>query len=157
MQHNISGQILAQEANCDCNKIIFIDTSTYQAEVDNPLLRICPPNWNKYVDVQFNVSAITVLEPKHIKHASFPDGAYHIIQSVCPNGKTEKSFCYFHTCCLKEQLNEKICDNLDNKEELEKLFEYKMNLDILNDIPVEEATTLYNNTKKQLNKMCDEC
>lgn len=157
MKHNISGIILEQQDNCDCNKIIFIDTSKYQAEVTNPLLRIYPPNWDKYIDVQFNVSAITILEPKHIKHVTFPDGSYRIIQSVCPNEKTEVGFCYFHTCSLEETLCKMISENIDDEDKLEELFTQKMYLDSVKKLDPIKATEVYNNVANKLKNICNEC
>ena len=154
MKHNISGEILE---SCNCDRIIFIDTSKYLAEVTNPLLRIYPPNWNKYVDIQYNVSAITLIEPKHIKHATFPDGAYRIIQSVCPNSKTEVGFCYFNTCNLMSNLKNQIAENIDDEEKLEELFAQKMYLDSVKDLEPEKANEIYNNVSNALKKMCNVC
>lgn len=37
---------------CDCNIIAVLDTSKYEGDITNPVLRVFPPDLNQYVNLQ---------------------------------------------------------------------------------------------------------
>lgn len=154
----VKGSILEQ---CDCNVIPFLDTSEYLPDVTNPILRIYPPNWDKYINIPYNLNAITLITPSLIRHTSLPAGVYHITQSVCPNEKSFTDFCYLHVCPDMECLKEIVCDMVDDEDVLEEVFKLKMQLEAAQDLvqscDVDKGTELYNTTVKQIKKLKDVC
>ena len=151
MRHNISGQILEQIVK-DPNKILFIDTSEYIITPENPVLRLTPPDWDRYFNIGYNISAITMITPYIIGHRTFPDGVYTFIQSVKPNSETEVKFTYFHKENIELELLAEIEKNLDNEEQLERLYRIKMEISILNDLDPEKAKEVYKNLKVQIDQ-----
>lgn len=152
MRHKISGQILEQIVK-DPNKILFIDTSDYVITPENPVLRLTPPDWDRYFDIEYIINGITMVTPYIIGHRTFPDGVYTFVQSVKPNTQTEVTFTYFHKENIELELIEQIENNLDNPTELERLYRIKMEISILNNLKPEQAKEIYKNLKIQL----DEC
>lgn len=111
---------------CDCNAIVFLDTSEYQGDVTSPILRIFPPDLNSYVNINYNLNAITVIKPEHIKFSSFPSGVYRFIQSICPNADTEVETCYLNVCNERDAIKKIACDD----QKLEELADLLFYLDI---------------------------
>jgi len=161
MNKNIlSGSIIEQ---CDCNVIAFLDTSEYLGSVTNPILRIYPPNWSDYVNIEYNMNAITLIRPSHIKHNSLPSGVYHFTQSVCPNEKVFREFCYLNVCREYECLQEILCNSEDKEE---KVFKLKMQLDfaqrLVQDCDTKRGLELYNTAVKEIQSLlkdnkCNNC
>lgn len=168
MKHIIEGIILEQ--HCDCDIITFLDTSKYIDAVgiiiENPMLQIFPPNWDKYFSIKYNTNAVTLIRPEHINHNTLPSGVYHFIQSICPNDKLKNEFCYLNICKELNRISKLACEYLEDDESLEKLFEIKMSLEVAQDLvgygEVHKGTNLYNTAVKMLSilenkKDCDIC
>lgn len=153
----VKGSFLDQ---CDCDVIPFLDTSDYLPNVKNPILKIFPPNWDNYINIPYNLNAITLIKPKLIRHNFLPGGVYHITQSVCPNDKSFKEYCYLHICLDMECLKEIVCED-QSEETLEKVFTLKMQLEAAQDLvascDVEKGTELYNTTVEQIKKLQNVC
>lgn len=136
---------------CDCNIITFLDTTEYVNEPENPILRIYPPDFESYGQIEYNTNAITLIKPPHIKHGCLPGGLYTFIQSIKPNIKTEYSTCYLHVCNELERLkNLACCDEAEGVVDIyiELLIAQKM----ANDCP-EKAVELYNISKDKIDKL----
>lgn len=159
MKNTISGSILEQD---DCNVIPFLDTSEYLPNVTNPVLKITPPNWTSYVNVEYNMNAITLLKASHLKQCDLPSGIYQICQSVCPNKETETCFCFLNTCKETKRLNDLACAVLeedcseDRERKLKEIFCLKFQLETakgIADTDSSKAIELFNISCKQISKL----
>jgi hypothetical protein len=155
----VQGSFLEQ---CDCDIISFLDTSTYLPNITNPILRIFPPNWSEYINIPYNLNQITLITPGLLKHSTLPSGVYKIIQSVCPNDKSFKEYCYLQICKDLQCLKEIVCEYSEDEIIMNKVFTLKMQLEAAQDLvyecDVNKGTELYNITVNQIkdlkNGMC---
>lgn len=152
MKHELSFEILEQK---DCNILSLLDTSIYLEDVPitSPIIKIFPPNWDKYISLPLVRSQINLIRPSNIRYKTFPGGIYSIEISICPNAKVYHKQCYLHICNELKLISQLACDS-DNYEEL---FDIRMKLetaqDMVYDGNVKEGTTLYNIAVKELNKI----
>lgn len=155
-RHKIEGLIIE---TCNCDLITFLDTSIYREGVDvtNPILRIYPPNWDNYINIEYNLNAITLIRPEHLAHSSLPDGVYHFVQSVCPNESTEVSFCYLNTCNKENELTDLACVEENREEVVNLLFELKLAKEITVNCGVKEGIEMYNTICKKVEKLKNKC
>lgn len=158
-KNNLSSTIIEQ---CDCNIISFLDTSEYLPDITNPILRITPPNFTNYKNIEYNLNAITVIKPEHLYKNCLEGGVYHFVQSVCPNDKVQLEFCYLHICNELDQLNNVVCNNFEDEEILEKVFDLKMKLEVaqrlVKNCDVRKGTEMYNIVVENIKKLdCKDC
>jgi len=149
MKSTLTYTILEQ---CDCNIISFLDTSEYEGDVTNLVLKIFPPDLNSYVNINYNQNAITLIKPEIIKHSSLPSGIYTFVQSICPNEDTEVTSCYLHVCKEREDIKKLACDDA-NLEALSNLLFY---LDIAQGIVSEcktKALEILHIVRKEIEKL----
>jgi hypothetical protein len=170
MRHKLSHKLLAQNSNCDCNSLLFLDTSDYIESIEptSPIIQIYPPNWSEHYSISYNILGITNITPKHINHECLPSGVYNLVQSVCPNDKVKVSSCFLLTCKEMNRIAELACTFVDKCEEehLTDLLDLKYSFEIAKDLvcggKVKEGTILYNTSVKKLEKLekseeCDVC
>lgn len=157
MKNIISGSIIVQN---DPNIIAFLDTSKYLEGAKNFILKITPPNWSSYVNIEYNKEAITLIKPEHLKLDCLPSGIYHICQSVCPNELTEVCICYLNANIELQELNELACEYIEQDKDLEGLYDLRWEIDvaqgIANECP-EKAATLFNIIRKKIDKLKCNC
>ena len=160
-KHELSGSIVEQ---CDCCVLAFMDTSQYSEEVEvtNPILQIYPPNWNKYVNVPYNVNGMTYIRGKHLKIGGLPSGLYHIKQSVCPNEKTEVESCYLNICPEMDKIKNAACIHSEDEEKRSELHDLMMDLKVAQGMitggncDAEKAIKLFNDAVKDIDKLNNE-
>lgn len=161
--------ILDFSINSNCRNIVITDTSDYVFNslmpIELPKLFVLTPGQTKYIEVDFKINNINVLNvfnlkiiPKDLHTAdsySLPDGLYMIRYAICPYDKIYKEVPYFHTCELECKLNKEriknivCCDTVDLSK-LEQLLEgIKSSTEVGN---VEGAKMLYNCLAEKLNK-----
>lgn len=155
--------------NKDENFMYLLDTSVYNTDVpvDNPILRITPPNFNKYIDIPYKPSTIIrfnndTLFADHSSNLS--SGLYKIIQSVCPNDILQVTHYFFHRVKEYKQLAKMACYFREKGDEdgLLKIFELKMYLDEVQNLLdececIDKAIELYNVVVKRISILDRDC
>jgi hypothetical protein len=137
---------------CDCNIIAVLDTSKYEGDITNPVLRVFPPDLNQYVNLQYNQSATTLIRPELIKFSSLPSGIYKFVQSICPNEDTEVESCYLQVCKEREDIKKLICDDKDIEELTELLYILDIAQGVVSECP-NKATELLNIVRQGIIKL----
>ena len=93
--------ILEQEG-----KLYFWDTSVYNKDISitNSIYRISPPNFSTQYQVDYIPNQLLVLTPDLFGFQSFPDGAWKVEQSICPNETMCNTVYYYKVSDLKTKL-----------------------------------------------------
>jgi len=109
-------------------KIMYIqDTSVYNpdVEVENPLLKITPPNFSTQYVVEYPVSSLIVFNSNALGWTNtsdyeqlsvLPDGLWVITQSVKPNDCIYKTYNHFRIVNLKKSILCYVSEQLDSSD-----------------------------------------
>lgn len=147
----------------------LLDTSVYNSDIsiDNPILRITIPNFEKFVDIPYIPNTIIRFNNNTLfsdKSCNLSSGLYKIVQSVCPNDILQKTHYFFHSAKEYQELAELVCQyRSDNdKVNIEKVWELKMQLDEVQDLATvcacpDKAVSLYNIVVKEIERMKRDC
>ena len=149
MTAELTYTILKQEECADCNLIVFLDTSTYPTPPTSPILRIYPPDFCEYVNINYNPEAITLIRPENIKHSCLPAGLYRIIQSICPNSETEVESCFLHVCPIRQEI---IALGCEEEGLTDLLFELEIAQGLVEEC-TDKAMEIFNIVKTKLEKL----
>lgn len=109
-------------------KIIYIqDTSIYNSdvEVENPNLKITPPNFSTSYLVEYPVSSLIVFNSNALNWTNtgiyeslliLPDGLWKVEQSIHPNDCVTKTHYHFRIVNLKTQILCYVSEQLDSSD-----------------------------------------
>ena len=110
MKHQLS---ISQVKQSDLDILVFLDTSEYIKDfsLTNPLIRVFPPDLGEfYIELEYHTETVNIIRPKALKYCELTSGVYKIIQSVCPNEKTEVTHYLFHAGIERKKIKENLCN-----------------------------------------------
>ncbi len=151
----------------DCEYLTIIDTSEYNPDVpiENPILRIELPNFNKYVDIPYTPKAVNNINSNLLKltttKCDLPSGVYTITQSICPNDKLSTTYSVLNVCPDMKTLGCALCDvGSSDPDKYKEFHELLMSLDIAKFLiekcnNLTDGVELYNITSKKISKLKD--
>ena len=148
--------ILEQQGNCNCDRIVFLDTKEYQRKPENTILKIIPPDFTTEYLIPYNANAITLIKPEHISQTNLLGGLYNFTTSRRPNSKTEESFCYLNICPLVKRIANLACEEENLEELVNCRFELEVAQDVVDKCP-EKSCEIYSMVSKKLDKLEDDC
>ena len=120
-----------------------------------PILRIFPPDFDSYGQIEYNMTGVSFIRPEHIKHSNLPSGLYTFVQSICPNDKTEVKTCYLHVCPERCKLSKLACED-DNEKITDLWFQLEVAQSMVEECP-EKACQLFEEIKKEISKLENDC
>jgi len=137
------------ENNEFCDRICFYDLSEYNSDIaiESPVVKILAPD---------NIIAETfTYKPKviNIFDTYLTDGLYTIEISICPNDKLKKTYYYFKTCLIMQELKNKLCQFSGNKEkvlELIDMYKYIHALKLIAENEPKKAVIMYKYIKNKI-------
>lgn len=163
-----------------CKTMAILDISQYRDpdNAEGKVLQILPPNDLPLVEMNYNQSAITILNSNSLKITKvtdniylqdLPDGIYTIKISICPyesNWAEKKVFrtcqlwCKFYKAFLKAETNScSSCSGLSQFNELKKAEEYLLGVEAnVEDCNFTDASKNYEVANKLVDRILDcEC
>lgn len=157
----------------DPKYLTLVDTSVYNTDlpITEPLLKITLPNFNKFVYVPYEPSAVNNINSHLLNLSSgwpggiieLPSGVYTINQSICPNDKLYVEYNILNIAPDLNRLARAMCmvDCID-LEAFRPYYDLLMSLEIAKMLVetnnnVKDGVSLYNLTVRKIQKLLQNC
>lgn len=158
---------LQQLQQRDTTIIALADTSMYNPDlpVENAYLEVIPPEYTIALQVIYIPGNITLLTTVNLGLTTTPEemdsGLYCVTQTIKPNDQLRETFYFFNTGPERKELACKVCEAIDNEEDLSPYYDINAELDLVELLAVEgeceKAKKLFNLTCNKLRSLCVGC